>query len=234
MDVYGDHLEGSEKYEADMLESVICLAGDDDTYRVMPLPGSAQWSPAFSAAVADYDNDGNLDAYIAGNFTATQPETGHWNAGYGTLLLGAGDGNFTVLDVPASGIRIHQDQRGTVSGDIDLDGNADLVVAISNGHPRIAMGSGMHSQGSGLNVRLKGRNGNLDGYGARLELTLDDGSMLYRTMDGSGSYFAASTAPVHFGIPAGRSAVSLRVVWADGTVSESEAGNSEVIKEVIQ
>lgn len=233
MDVYGDHLEGAEKYEADMLESVICLA-EGDSYRVIALPGAAQWTPAFSAAVADYDNDGNLDCYLAGNFTQTQPETGQWDSGYGTLLLGSGDGSFRVVEVPLSGIRIYQDQRGSVAGDIDLDGNADLVVAMSNGHPRIALGSGTYSRGSGLNVRLKGRNGNLDGYGARLELTLDDGRVLYRSMDGSGSYFAASTAPVHFGIPAGSNAVRLLVKWADGSVSESDVGTGDVILEIIQ
>ena len=232
-DVYGEDLQKAEVFYCDTVDSVILLSNGTD-WESRPLPDMAQWTVAFSAAVADYNNDGQLDAFIAGNLEQAQPEAGQWDSGYGCLLLGQGDGNFSTVSVPESGVRIYQDQRGSIGTDLDQDGNADLLLAISNGHPRIAMGSGKHSQGSGFSVKLSGRAGNLDAIGARLELSLDDGSVLRRTVGDNASYFAASTAPVHFGIPSGRSAASLRILWADGSESEAAVAAGKSFMEVPQ
>ncbi|MCB1188774.1 ASPIC/UnbV domain-containing protein, partial [bacterium] len=72
------------------------------------------------------------------------------------------------------------------------------------------------------------------GLGARLSLTLDDGSVLTRTAGDSTSYFASSTAPVHFGIPEGRSATSLSIRWADGSSQEVAVASGENRLEVMQ
>ncbi|MCB1217617.1 VCBS repeat-containing protein [bacterium] len=232
-DVYGESLDEAEAFVCETVDSVVLLSRDGD-WTPSPLPGMAQWTVAFSAAVADYDNDGNLDAFIAGNLEQAQPEAGQWDSGYGALLLGNGDGSFRSVSVPECGVRVYNDQRGSASADLDGDGNADLLLSISNGHPRVAMNRGSHSRGSGLNVVLMGGIGNPDGLGARLSLTLDDGSVLTRTAGDSTSYFASSTAPVHFGIPEGRSATSLSIRWADGSSQEVAVASGENRLEVMQ
>ena len=232
-DVYGDDLDQSEAFYCDTVDSVVLLSGNGD-WTPTPLPGMAQWTVAFSAAVADYNNDGKLDAFIAGNLEQAQPEAGQWDSGYGAMLLGNGDGTFESIGVPECGVRVYNDQRGSASADLDRDGNADLLIAISNGHPRVAMNRGTYSKGSGLNVQLMGSIGNPDALGARVLLTLDDGTVLSRTVGDSASYLASSTAPVHFGIPEGRTAANLTVNWADGSSQDVAVPAGETKLEVMQ
>jgi hypothetical protein len=81
-----------------------------------------------SLAVADFDNDGNLDLAAAYTYYDRDPN-GYWPEGDLSVLLGNGDGTFQAptLQVPwyggPNGVPV-----SAAAGDFNNDGNSDLVV----------------------------------------------------------------------------------------------------------
>ena len=69
------------------------------------------------AAMFDYDNDGDLDIYVA---------NGHGYRNY--LLENDGDGNFSDVSRKA-GVAVTVETHGVATADIDNDGDADLFAA---------------------------------------------------------------------------------------------------------
>ncbi len=79
----------------------------------VPLPAEAQFFPIFSFCANDFDDDGIADLLAVGNLYEVQPDLGRYDAGYGIMLKGNGDGTFTPLPdsgffVPGQGRDIEQ------------------------------------------------------------------------------------------------------------------------------
>ncbi|WP_161890963.1 VCBS repeat-containing protein [Pontibacter russatus] len=67
------------------------------------LPVEAQFSPVHGIETMDYNHDGHLDILLAGNFFDVLPEIGRYDANYGLLLEGTGEGRFKVRSPKESG-----------------------------------------------------------------------------------------------------------------------------------
>ena len=70
----------------------------NNQFELSPLPLSAQLSPVYAIQSGDFNNDGNSDLILAGNFFGSIVRHGRYDANKGVLLLGDGHGNFE--DVP--------------------------------------------------------------------------------------------------------------------------------------
>ena len=106
-----DIFSASELRQATVLEardfaSSVALNNGDGTFRLQPLPIEAQFAPIYASLTEDFDGDGHPDLLVAGNFYGVQPILGRYDASYGLLLRGAGDGRFTAVDVERSGVVI--------------------------------------------------------------------------------------------------------------------------------
>jgi len=88
----------SELYTADELKQATILTVNETRTSVFlndgkghfksePLPVEAQLSPVFATAVYDLNGDGTNDIFMGGNFFGLKPQTGRFDASYGTLLL---------------------------------------------------------------------------------------------------------------------------------------------------
>lgn len=62
------------------------------------LPTETQFSPINDLLVEDFNKDGYIDLFLAGNFYDADVETGRLDAGNGVLLLGKGSGKFQISD----------------------------------------------------------------------------------------------------------------------------------------
>ena len=171
--------------------------------------------------MGDYNCDGNLDMFLGDNFRFTQPETGNWQTGYGSVLLGDGKGGFKVPEPHATGIYMATDNRGVVPADLNGDGQLDLVVSMSDAAAQVALRQKAESGGTGLEVTLHGKAPNSAGIGAKLALKLSSGQTVYRTVQAGEGYLSSYAGPVHFGVPAGTTASEVDVTWPDGTSSKS-------------
>jgi hypothetical protein len=181
-----------------------------DHFEARPLPAQAQWAPVFGISVADFNGDGNEDAFLAQNFFATTPDASRCDAGRGLLLKGDGKGGFVALSAAQSGIAIYGEQRGAGVCDYDADGRADLAVAQNGAQTKLYRNA---AGKPGLRVRLVGAAGNPTGVGASIRV--GDGSRWSAAREvhaGSGYSSQDSAVQVLCGEP--RSHVAVR--WPGG------------------
>lgn len=123
-----------------LLETSLFLNDGNGHFTRKPLPIEVQLSPVYSIYVGDFNGDGNLDILLGGNLYNAKPETGRYDASYGTFLLGDGKGNFRNVPAKESGFRVKGEVRDmmevkTAKGNI-------LVVAKSNAPMQVFKESG--------------------------------------------------------------------------------------------
>lgn len=227
-DVYGLGLKTAQRYDAEEVHNVLLTNQGTEKFTESELPGTAQWAPVFGIALGDFNADGNLDAFLANNFTYPQPEAGRWSTGYGVVLQGDGKGGFKDLWPADSGLRIWQDARSAVAGDFNKDGLLDLAVSVSNGKPVIALANKGLDSGSGFWVQLTGRGRNSAGIGATVKATLASGKSLLRAVQAGSGYLGSYSGPLHFGVPAGDSVTAVEVTWPGGQKQSAQASGGEI------
>ena len=109
--------------------------------------------------------------------------------------------------------------RGVIVGDVDDDGDLDLVVTNNLGPVRLLLDQAANSV-PWLGLVLRERPPRRDAPGATVELVLDDGTVLLRRVRIDGSYAGANDPRILFGLGGRARPVTVRVTWADGGVEE--------------
>jgi hypothetical protein len=105
--------------------------------------------------------------------------------------------------------------RGAAFGDIDNDGDIDVLVTNNGGPVRLLLnqsGRGNHW----LQVTLEQSPGNRLAFGARIGLERTGSPTLWRRVRTDGSYLSASDLRVHFGLGPTTRVDGLVVQWPDG------------------
>ncbi|MDQ4140646.1 MAG: VCBS repeat-containing protein, partial [Bacteroidota bacterium] len=80
-------------------------------FTLQALPLEAQFSPVFGIETFDYNQDGNQDIFLTGNFFDVLPELGRYDANYGLLLRGLGKGKFVTVKPQESGLQVQGQVR---------------------------------------------------------------------------------------------------------------------------
>jgi hypothetical protein len=119
--------------EAHTFSSAIALNNGNGMFTLRPLPMEAQFAPVYAILARDFDGDGRMDLLLAGNFYGVPPVIGRYDASYGLLLRGAGDGRFTPVDMEDSNILIEGQSRRMRM--LRGAGGASLVAVARNNAP---------------------------------------------------------------------------------------------------
>lgn len=128
-DVYTEkNLKNSLHYQVRSFASAY-LENRDGKLIIHQLPNEAQLSAINQVIIEDFDNDGNLDALIAGNLHASEVETPRNDASNGLFLAGDGNGGFRPILATESGFYVPGDVKDMAK--IKIEGN-DYVVAAKN------------------------------------------------------------------------------------------------------
>lgn len=106
-----EQLQNSVIHEAVRLETSIFLNDGKGNFHPGELPVEAQFSPVYAALPYDFDGDGKLDLLLGGNLYRVKPEAGRYDASYGCLLKGYGDGRFRYIPPRISGLRLTGEVR---------------------------------------------------------------------------------------------------------------------------
>ncbi|MGH7475845.1 MAG: VCBS repeat-containing protein [Longimicrobiales bacterium] len=129
-------LRRAQVLEAYLFASSVALNRGDGSFDVTPLPTEAQFAPIYASLVDDFDGDGRVDLLVAGNFDGATPARGRYDASYGLLLRGKGDGRFQPVDMMESGVVIEGDVRALVPLR-SADGTRLIVVARNDDSLRV-------------------------------------------------------------------------------------------------
>ena len=103
-------LNDAGKLEANELRTS-CFINTGNKFQRKELPLEAQFSPVFAIASLDYDKDGKKDLLLGGNISQGRLRLGKYDANYGLLLKGDGQGNFNAIPQKQSGFRLTGDVR---------------------------------------------------------------------------------------------------------------------------
>jgi len=178
----------------------------------------------FGALFFDYDNDGWLDLLVTNGAVQLLPELmgkgdpfplGQPNQ----LFHNTGKGAFIeVLDQLPAEFSLNQVGRGAAFGDIDNDGDTDVLITNNNQPARLFVNQ-IGNRNHWLGLRLTGKSGS-DALGARVQVTVTKNLVLWRRVRTDGSYLSANDPRVLFGLGNSRAVESVRVYWPDGVIEE--------------
>jgi hypothetical protein len=172
----------------------------------------------FGVAFLDFDNDAQLDVAIAnGHVLDNAPlfRAGSIYAQRRLLFRNTTGRRFAEVGRSSgSGFAPQRVGRGLATGDVDNDGDLDLLVT-NNGQPAELLRNDGGNRGSALVVRLLGPRGNPDAIGARLRVTSGSRTQRRDVKAGS-SYLSQNDLRVHVGLGAATMADRVDVSWPDG------------------
>lgn len=176
---------------------------------------------SFGTRLFDYDNDGLLDIMTVSGAVTIFSNGSREDLAQSNQLFHNLDGrHFEDVTAQASeSFQFEEVSRGAAFGDLDNDGDTDVVV-FNNSEPSRVLVNQVGADRSWLGLRLVGRETPRDMYGAWVELSQPEGPTLWRRVHTDGSYASASDPRLLFGLGDLRSAAKARVRWPGGLVED--------------
>ena len=175
----------------------------------------------FGTGWFDFDNDGWLDVFSANghvtrNMDAFGPDNPFPLQQRNLLFRNRGDRRFeNVTDRAGEVFRLSEVSRGAAFGDIDNDGDVDVLVGNGAGPVRLLVNR-IGDRNRWLGLRLVGGTPPRDLVGARVEIVGEDGASIWRRARADGSYASAQDPRVLIGLGTSGAPVEVRVTWPSG------------------
>jgi hypothetical protein len=167
----------------------------------------------------DYDNDGWLDLFITnGAVNVMESLRGQPNPFRMKSLLfrNTGKGRFADMSAAAGpAFALAEVGRGAAFGDLDNDGDTDIVVTNNGGPVRLFLNqaaAGHHW----LQVQLSQPSGNRFGIGGWVAVERAGQPPVFRRVRADGSYLSSSDLRAHFGLGTSTAVAAVVVRWPDG------------------
>jgi len=184
--------------------------------------GAPSWSfTGFGAVLLDVDNDGRLDLLTVNGavgvledlLRAGDPFPFHQT---NQLFRNLGDGRFAEITAEAGEVfGLSEVSRGAAAGDVDDDGDTDVVVTAIEGPVRLLVNQ-VAQERHWLGLRLLDRSVDRDVLGARVVLLREGSPPLVRRVRTDGSYASASDPRVLFGLDRDAATGRVEVTWPGG------------------
>ncbi len=189
----------------------------------------------FGSRFFDYNNDGLVDLFVHNGHpfepinklfpgtTYKEPPFLFENTGKGFRDVAAGHG---------APLKKFYAGRGLAVGDIDNDGDSDLLL-MNVGEPPALLRNDGGNRNRWLGINLVGTTSNRDAVGAKVTVTAN-GRRRDKQKLGGGSYCSASDARLLFGLGTSGKAAEIKVTWPSGqigTLKDVRANQYLTIKE---
>jgi hypothetical protein len=168
---------------------------------------------SFGTLFFDFDRDGDEDIFVSNGHVIRFPV----NAPLKQLpLLFENLGGRFVNVAPLAGacLAVPHVGRGVAAGDIDNDGDIDLVLSPIN-EPAAVLANESPNDNHWLRIRLIGVRSQRDAVGAQVTLITSAGKQT-RQVKGGGSYLSQSDLCCFFGVPRDAKIEGLSVRWPSG------------------
>jgi hypothetical protein len=165
--------------------------------------GVADPTSSFSCGWADYDNDGDLDIYVA-------------NASSGVDKLYRNDGSIFTNVADSVGTNDTRHSSAISWGDFNNDGFMDVYLNNNGSENRLYKNNAGNSN-KWVIIKLQGTNSNRSAIGARVKVKAGSLSMIREVSGGSGGK-GQNSLPVEFGLGSASTIDSIIVRWPSGLV----------------
>jgi hypothetical protein len=173
----------------------------------------------------DYDNDGWVDLFVANGHA--YPQRDH----YRQLKLvhhNNRDGTFDeVAEQLGSALMEERVSRGAAFGDIDNDGDVDIVINDLDGSPQLLRNDGGNANNSVL-IKTVGVKSNRDGIGARVKVVSGNLAQIDEVRSGE-SYLSQNDLRLHFGLEKRTKIDLVEVRWPSGIIDRISNLNANKI-----
>ncbi|MBV8867433.1 MAG: CRTAC1 family protein [Acidobacteriaceae bacterium] len=169
--------------------------------------------------VFDYDNDGSKDLFFANSHVLDNVERVQPHVEYMERLLLLKQTDHKFVNVSAQSGSVFQEKwasRGAAFGDLDNDGDIDVVVVTCGGPLYILRNEGGDANGW-IGLDLRGTRSNRDGIGAKVKLTSASGKVQYGMTTTTASYQSAQDRRLYFGVGQEKSIREIEIAWPSGT-----------------
>ena len=223
-----------EDYDNDGLPDVVATALAKELYPLFRNEGNGSFGymtrqtglaeitarlSGWSVKFVDFDHDGWKDLFAAQGHVLDNVELMEPGIAYMQPPLVALNEAGRFADASASaGPAFQTDMagRGTAFGDLDNDGDIDLVLTLLNEKPALLYSNASNGENGWLQVRLAGLASARDGQGARVRIQSAATGEQVRYATTAGGYLSASDPRLHFGLGADARVDRLTVEWPSG------------------
>jgi len=192
-----------------------------DTTVLSRLGAASRDMTGFGMGFQDFNHDGFLDLFVVNGKVLRIDRPGFTGDPYAEtdqLFKGLGSARFEEV-FPQGGVspELQYTGRGAAFGDLDLDGDQDVIVINNNG-PAVILVNESEKAGGSVTIEVTDLDG-VAAIGAMLRIHIGD-RILLRQVERCYSYCSSSSPTVHVGL-AGTAAIDrIEVKWIDGTTSE--------------
>ncbi len=226
-------------YDNDGLADIFITALSNETYPLYRNNGDLSFTYATNTTAVgqitllhsgwgtrfvDADNDGLLDIFVAqGHVLDTIEKTSAYLKYKQTPLLmrNTGKGFVNVSATAGTPFANPLSARGAAFGDLDNDGDTDVVIGVVEGTPVVLRNEGTKNHWLGLT--LAGAKPNRAALGARVTLIDASGRQQMREVTSAGSYLSSNDTRLVFGLGAATSVKSLEIRWPSGRTQKLES-----------
>jgi len=156
---------------------------------------------AWGTGFQDFDSDGDADLFVVNGHVYPQVDSFELVDAYPqpSQLFVNRSGAFRVRPPgDDDGLAVAAVSRGAAFGDVDDDGDVDVLVGNVDAPPQLLLNE--LQQGNRIRVRLVGQRGNRDAVGARLIVHPEDGDPGVFEVEAGHSYLSASGPEIHLGL----------------------------------
>jgi enediyne biosynthesis protein E4 len=176
----------------------------------------------WGANIADFDNDGLVDIFVANGHVYPQVDALNVGQKYlqrKELYRNLGNGKFEeVAQQASSDFLVGKSARGSAVADYDNDGDLDILVINLNSRPSLYRNDASKTR-HWIGFQLEGTGSNRDAIGARIEIEVL-GVKQISEVRGGGSYLSQDELRIHFGLGASAKIDRGRIRWPNGNTQD--------------
>jgi hypothetical protein len=199
----------------------------DGTFREMTnasgVGGATLTFSGWSTHLFDYDNDGWKDLFVAQGHVMDTIEHTSPNLKYmePPLMLRNEGGHFKrVILGPA--FQTDWAGRGAAFGDLDNDGDVDIVVSNLGQKASVLRNDGGNRR-NWIGIQTVGTKSNRDGIGSRVKVVSASGLTQFFTVNTAIGYLSASDKRINVGLGPDSFAKMIEITWPSGIVQKFES-----------